>query len=241
MQKALPVSDTMGIAKSQFYPFVSGIMGIGFFRFRPLVSFAIGKYFAILHPCFRYNGKFFKNVNFRPFPISNGNKTHFLKKSQFHFKRKQAFSGFLAFPIRKETSGCLKTLFPFFVPAAAQYIFAAEKRKNHSQSGFSDCPWSFPVCYDMCIFALYFRYNGNYDSKFFAVLFPIEIGKFFLKLLFFKSPVSEKCPCFRLKWELTIPQTNLKPHQWHDRYHFSYIYSQIPPTRLPCKHWHGPL
>ena len=161
MQKALPVSDTMGIAKSQFYPFVSGIMGIGFFRFRPLVSFAIGKYFAILHPCFRYNGKFFKNVNFRPFPISNGNKTHFLKKSQFHFKRKQAFSGFLAFPIRKETSGCLKTLFPFFVPAAAQYIFAAEKRKNHSQSGFTDCPWSFPIYYDICVFALCFRYNGN--------------------------------------------------------------------------------
>ena len=121
-------------------------------------------------------------------------------------KRKLAFSGFLAFSIRKEISDRLKTLFPFFVPAAAQYIFAAEKRKNHSQSGFSDCPWSFPVCYDMCIFALYFRYNGNYDSEFFAVLFPIEIGKFFLKLLFFKSPVSEKCPCFRLKWELTNPR-----------------------------------
>jgi hypothetical protein len=29
----------------------------------------------------------------------------------------------LAFSIIKETSGCLKTPFPFFVPAAAQYIF----------------------------------------------------------------------------------------------------------------------
>ena len=93
------------------------------------VSFAIGKYFEILHPCFRYNGKFFKNANFRSFPISNGNKTHFLKKSQFHFKKKQAFSGFLAFPIIKETSGCLKTLFPFFVPAATQYIFLRKREK----------------------------------------------------------------------------------------------------------------
>lgn len=47
-----PVSDTIGIRKSQFYPFVSGIMGIEFFRFRPPVSIAIGKYFEILHPCF---------------------------------------------------------------------------------------------------------------------------------------------------------------------------------------------
>ena len=83
-------------------------------------------------------------------------------------------------------------------------IFLLQKRESHSQSGFSDCPWSFPVCYDMCIFALCFRYNGNYGSKFFTVLFPIEIGNFFLKLPFFKSSVSEKCPCFRLKWELTI-------------------------------------
>lgn len=173
-------------------------MGIEFFRFRHPVSIAIGKYFAILRPCFQYNGKFFKNVNFRPFPISNGNKTHFLKKSHFHFKRKQAFSRFLAFPIREETSGCLKThFFSFFIPTAAQYIFSAETRKSHSQSGFSDCPWSFPICYDMRVFALYFRYNGNYGPEFFAALFPIEIGKVSLKLpfsnlLFLKNvPVSD--------------------------------------------------
>ena len=65
LPKVLPVSDTIGIRKSQFYPLVSGLMGIAFFRFRLLVSFAIGKYFEILHPCFRYNGKFFKNANFR--------------------------------------------------------------------------------------------------------------------------------------------------------------------------------
>lgn len=136
MQKALPVSDIIGIRKSQFYPFVSGIMGIEFFRFRPPVSIVIGKYFAILHPCFRYNGKFFKNVNFRPFPISNGNKTHFLKKSHFHFKRKQAFSEFSAFLIRKEISDRLKTLFPFFVPAAAQYIFLQKREKATASQGF---------------------------------------------------------------------------------------------------------
>ena len=233
MQKALPVSDIIGIRKSQFYPFVSGIMGIEFFRFRPPVSIVIGKYFAILHPCFRYNGKFFKNVNFRPFPISNGNKTHFLKKSHFHFKRKQAFSEFSAFLIRKEISDRLKILFPFFVPAAAQYIFSAETRKSHSQSGFSDCPWSFPICYDMCVFALYFRYNGNYGPEFFAALFPIEIGKVSLKLPFFKSSVSEKCPCFRLKWELTAASQRIKPRQWHTLYHSSYIYSQTLPTPQP--------
>ena len=44
-------------------------------------------------------------------------------------KRKQAFSGFLAFSIKKEISDRLKILFPFFVPAAAQYVFAAEKKK----------------------------------------------------------------------------------------------------------------
>ena len=79
--------------------------------------------------------EFFKNANFRAFPISNGNKTLFLKKSQFHFKRKQAFSGFLAFSIIKETSGCLKTLFPFFVPAAAQYIFSVKKKKATASQG----------------------------------------------------------------------------------------------------------
>lgn len=63
------------------------------------VSFAIGKYFEILPPCFRYNGKFFKNANFRPFPILNGNKTLFLKKSQFHFKRSRRFPNFWLFPL----------------------------------------------------------------------------------------------------------------------------------------------
>lgn len=187
----------MGIAKSQFYPFVSGIMGIEFFRFRPLVSIAIGKYFAILHPCFRYNGNFFKNANFRPFPI---------------FRT------------------CCGTIY-----------FAAEKRKNHSQSGFSDCPWSFPICYDVCVFALYFRYNGNYDWKFFTVLFPIEIGKFFLKLLFFKSPVSEKCPCFRLKWELTIDKLFPTPRQWPFQYRGAYICCQSQSIPWPCRRWLWPL
>lgn len=130
IEKTLPVSDTIGIRKSQFYPFVSGIMGIEFFRFRHPVSIAIGKYFAILRPCFQYNGKFFKNVNFRPFPISNGNKTHFLKKSHFHFKRKQAFSRFLAFPIREETSGCLKTLFFIFhTYCGTIYFFCRNEKK----------------------------------------------------------------------------------------------------------------
>ena len=50
-------------------------------------------------------------------------------------KRKQAFSGFLAFSIKKEISDRLKTLFPFFVPAAAQYVFAAEKRKTTASQG----------------------------------------------------------------------------------------------------------
>ena len=50
-------------------------------------------------------------------------------------KRKQAFSGFLAFSIKKEISDRLKTLFPFFVPAAAQYVFAAEKKKTTASQG----------------------------------------------------------------------------------------------------------
>ena len=51
-------------------------------------------------------------------------------------KRKQAFSGFLAFSIKKEISDRLKILFPFFVPAAAQYIFSAEKRKTTASQVF---------------------------------------------------------------------------------------------------------
>ena len=113
---------------------------------------------AILPFCFRYNGNWVFSIstscflcnrkifcNFTPlFPVQ----WEILQKCQFssfsHFKRKQdAFFEkiavplkgnnvfrFLAFPIRKETSGCLKTLFPFFVPAAAQYIFAAEREKR---------------------------------------------------------------------------------------------------------------
>ena len=50
-------------------------------------------------------------------------------------KRKQAFSGFLAFSIKKEISDRLKILFPFFVPAAAQYVFAAEKKKTTASQG----------------------------------------------------------------------------------------------------------
>ena len=116
-------------------------------------------------------------------------------------KRKQAFSGFLAFSIKKEISDRLKILFPFFVPAAAQYVFAAEKKKTTASQGLPTVRglFQFIMTYVFLLFV--------------SVIMGIN-----------KSP-----------------QTNLKPHQWHDRYHFSYIYSQIPPTRLPCKHWHGPL
>ena len=109
---------------------------------------------AILPFCFRYNGKFFKNVNFRPFPISNGNKTHFLKKSQFHFKRKQAFSGFLAFSIKKEISDRLKILFPFFVPAAAQYIFSVKKKKATASQGLPTVRGLFRFVMT-CVFSLF--------------------------------------------------------------------------------------
>ena len=112
--------------------------------------------FEILHPCFRYNGKFFKNANFRPFPISNGNKTLFLKKSQFHFKRSRRFPNFGFFHY-KRNKRLFENTFPIFRTCCCAIYFFCKKEKSHSQSGVTDCPWSFPVCYDMCVFALCFR------------------------------------------------------------------------------------
>ena len=51
-------------------------------------------------------------------------------------KRKQAFSGFLAFSIKKEISDRLKILFPFFVPAAAQYVLLQKREKTTASQGF---------------------------------------------------------------------------------------------------------
>lgn len=113
-----------------------------------------------------------------------------------HFKRKQdTFFEKIAVPFQKETgvfpifgfshykrnkrlSG---NSFPIFRTRHDTLPFSQKKEKNHSQSGFSDFPWSFPVYYDMCVFALCFRYNGNCDPQFWT-------------------------HCFRLKWELTPTQ-----------------------------------
>ena len=69
-------------------------------------------------------------------------------------KRKQAFSGFLAFSIKKEISDRLKILFPFFVPAAAQYIFSVKKKKATASQGLPTARGLF--CFVMtCVFSLF--------------------------------------------------------------------------------------
>lgn len=127
--KSAPCFRYNGNCKIAILPFCFRYNGNWVFSISTSCFLCNRKIFCNFTPLFPVQWEILQKCQFSSFSHSNGNKTHFLKKSQFHFKKKQAFSGFLAFPIRKETSGCLKTLFPFFVPAATQYIFLRKREK----------------------------------------------------------------------------------------------------------------
>ena len=124
----------------------------------PIQQESENRNFTLLFPV---QWEIFQKCQFSSFSHFKRKQNAFFEKIAVPFQKETGVFRFFGFSYQKRNKRPFENTFPIFRTCCGTIYFFCRKEKNHSQSGFSDCPWSFPICYDMCIFALCFRYNGN--------------------------------------------------------------------------------